>query len=114
MPRSDEENRKDIAAVVAAFYQALASGDTKQITALTDASFVWLRGQGKDLTRDELIDSLSQLRYGKPESGKETISFYGETAVVRNENSRTILVNQGGAWKLELLYTSKYVLVLNQ
>ena len=37
MPRTEDENRKEIAAVVAAFHNALAARDAKEITALTDA-----------------------------------------------------------------------------
>ncbi|HEY2962515.1 MAG TPA: nuclear transport factor 2 family protein [Pyrinomonadaceae bacterium] len=113
MPRSEEENRKDVAAAVAAFDRALTAGDAKQITALTDVTFVWMRGQGKELTRKQLIDSLSHLKYSKPESMKETISLYGETAVVRADDYTMTLINQGGAWKFVLLFTAKHVLLFD-
>ena len=100
MPRSDDENRKDVAAVAGAFQRALAAHDAKQITSLTDAGFVWLRGPGTQTTRKELLDSLAGLQYSKPETANETISLYGETAVVRGSRYTMTLVSQGGAWKI--------------
>ncbi|HEY8412332.1 MAG TPA: nuclear transport factor 2 family protein [Pyrinomonadaceae bacterium] len=107
MPRTEDENRKEIAAVVAAFHNALAARDAKEITALTDAGFVWLGAQRKEITRKELTDASSQIQYEKPETTNETISLFGETAVVRGEGRYSMtLVNQGGAWKVVAFHTN--------
>ena len=107
MPRTEDENRKEIAAVVAAFHNALAARDAKEITALTDAGFVWLGAQRKEITRKELIDPSNQIKYEKPETTNETISLFGETAVVRGEGRYSMtLVNQGGAWKVVAFHTN--------
>ena len=109
MPRSEEENRTDIGAVVSAFHQALISADVKKLGSLTDPAFVWTQSKGEQLTQKQLLDSLSvgQFKY-KPETMKETISLYGETAVVRGEGKYTMtLINQGGAWKIVALHTSQ-------
>ena len=105
MPRTEEENRKDVAAAVAAFHDALTAGDAKKFAALTDAGFVWMQCQGKEIPRQELIDGLGLIKYARPPAAKETILLYGETAVVRGENRYTItLVNLGGAWKIVSLH----------
>ena len=106
MPRSEAENKADVAATVAAFHHALAGGDTKKLTTLTDASFVWIQGQGKQITQTELINSSNQFKHSQPGNVKETISVFGETAVVRGEGRYTMtLVSQNGAWKIVALQT---------
>lgn len=103
MPRTDEENKADVAEAVAAFHKALAGGDARKLTALTDPGFIWMTPT-KQITREQL----GQLKSAGISSAKETISLYGETAVVRGEGAYTMtLVNQGGAWKLVALHTNK-------
>ena len=107
MPRTEEESKTDVAATVAAFHQALAAGDRKKLTTLTDASFVWVQGQGKEITRTELINSSDQFKHSEPGDVKETVSVYGESAVVRGEGRYTMtLVSQNGAWKIVALQTT--------
>src|SRR5690349_22426046 len=57
MPRSEEENRKDVADTLAAFRQAFVASDVKKFTALTDPGFVWTQG-AKEVTRDQLITGM--------------------------------------------------------
>jgi ketosteroid isomerase-like protein len=112
MPRTDEENKKDVAATVAAFRQAFVASDVKKFSALTDPSFVWTQG-AKELTRDQLIAGLKLIgmRGAKLEPPEETISLYGETAVVRGQvgdaRHTMTLVNEAGAWKIVALQTTK-------
>jgi ketosteroid isomerase-like protein len=107
MPRTEEESKADVASTVAAFHQALAAGDRKKLVALSDASFVCVQGQGKEITRTELIDSSDQFKHSEPSDVKETVSVYGETAVVRGEGRYTMtLVSQNGAWKIVALQTT--------
>jgi len=111
MPRTEEENRKDVAATVAAFRQAFVASDVKKLTALTDPAFVWTQG-AKDVSRAELITGakLFGLRGFKFEPPEETILVYGDTAVVRGQvgdvRHTATLVNQAGAWKFVALQTS--------
>jgi hypothetical protein len=111
IPRTDEENRAGIAAVTAAFRDALRSNDVKKVTALTDAKFVWIEGSVKETTRQQLLDTLSAttLKRGKAETPKEFISIYGDAAVVRGDLSGSkytmTLVNQGGTWKIVALHS---------
>ena len=111
MPRTEEENRADIAAATAAFRQALLNTDVKKLSALTDTGFVWTQGQ-KELSRKQLLDAMSVVRSKVPkaENPKETISLYGETAVVRGESLggkyTMTLINQGGAWKIVALHSA--------
>jgi ketosteroid isomerase-like protein len=112
MSRTEQENKADVAAAAASFRQALLSGDVKKFTDVTDESFVWSQGKGKESTRKQLLDGLKAVRMElpKPDTPKETISLYGDTAVVRGEaaNGRytMTLVNQGGAWKIVALHSS--------
>ena len=106
MPRTAEQDTRDVAAVVDAFNRALAEQDAKQLTAVTDRSFVWKHGE-KEETQTQLIDSLKP---GRPKDFKplmltQDVSLYGDTAVVRASDYTMTLVNQGGAWKAVLLFS---------
>src|SRR5215208_2475363 len=61
MPRTEEENRADVAATTAAFRQALTDSDGKKVSAITDESFVWTQGK-KELSRKQLLDAMSVVR----------------------------------------------------
>ncbi|HEX6285296.1 MAG TPA: nuclear transport factor 2 family protein [Pyrinomonadaceae bacterium] len=111
MPRTEQENKADVATAATTFRQALTGGDSKKFTAVTDESFVWLRAKGKQ-SRQELLDGLKAVRMDlpKPEPPKETISLYGDTAIVRGETSMghytMTFVNQGGVWKAVAMQSS--------
>ncbi len=80
---------------------------------MTDPTFVWTEGPVKQTSRKELMDVKGAIRMEGLKAGtaKETISLYGESAVVRGESSGVkytmTLVNQGGAWKIVALHTGK-------
>lgn len=111
MPRTEQENKADVATAATTFREALISGDTKKFTAVTDEGFVWLRAKGKQ-SRQELLAGLKAVRLDspKPEPPKETISVYGDTAIVRGETSTgqytMTFVNQGGVWKAVAMQSS--------
>lgn len=108
MPRTEQENKKDVAETVAAFHEALASGNTKKFASLTDPSFIWTKG-ANEMAQKAVIDAAGsgQLKYSTPEVAKQTVSVYGEAAVVRGEGGSTMtLVNQGGAWKVVEFHTN--------
>ena len=111
MPRTEEENRAEVAAATAAFRQALGDTDVKHLSALTDASFVWTQGK-RELSRRGLLNAMTETRSKKPkiQTPKETISVYGETAVVRGESKAgkytMTLINQGGAWKIVAIHSA--------
>jgi ketosteroid isomerase-like protein len=112
MPRSEEDNKKDVAAAVAAFREAFVASDVKKFAAMTDANFVWTQAPAKELTREQLITGIKLigLEGFKLEPPKETISIYGDTAIVRGEaegvRHTMTLANQAGAWKIVALHTS--------
>jgi len=102
MPRTEEENKKDVAATVADFRQALAGNNEKKLVVLTDPTFTWIT-PARQITRQQL----GKLNPAALNSANETISLYGETAVVRGEGRYTVtLVSQGGAWKIVALQTT--------
>jgi len=111
MPRSEEENRKDVAATLAAFRQAFVASDVKKVTALTDPSFVWTQG-AKEVTREQLLVGIKLVGMNgfKLEAPDETIALYGDAAVVRGQvtgvRHTMTLVNQAGVWKIVALQTS--------
>jgi hypothetical protein len=111
MPRTEEENRAEVAATTAAFRHALLNTDGKRISALTDASFVWTQGKS-ELSRNQVLDAMTEASSNVPEQDKpnEVISLYGETAVVRGVSRAgkytMTLVNQGGAWKIVALHSA--------
>jgi hypothetical protein len=75
---------------------------------------VWTPGSQKEIARDELVAELKKTE--KPGGTKldtptETISVYGDTAVVRGDSLgikyTLTLVNQSGTWKAVALHTGK-------
>ena len=84
MSGTPDENRKAVAATVAAFDQALLENNQKRLAALVDANF--------DLS------SVKSVEFSKRDKTKDAISLYGETAVVRGEHYTMTLVSRGGAW----------------
>jgi ketosteroid isomerase-like protein len=108
MPRSEAENKMDVAAVAAAFRQALINADAKKLSALTDPTFI-LTNSGKQMTRQQLLENSgsAQSKVLKAES-PETIAVYGETAVVRGGPNYTMtLINQAGVWRLVALHVTE-------
>ena len=109
MDRTADQDTKDVAVALAAFDQALKARDAKQLTTVTDPDFVWLQA-GKQITRTQLIDSFKspQLKQERPHAFNDTISLYGDTAVIRGDQYTMTLVSQAGAWKAVLLFTSPH------
>lgn len=111
MPRTEEENRKDVAVTLAGFRQAFVASDVKKFSALTDPGFVWTQG-AKEVTRDQLIAGMKLVAMNgvKLEAPDDTIALYGDTAVVRGQvagvRHTMTLINQAGAWKIVALQTS--------
>ena len=116
MARTEEESKRELANVEAAFHQAIATADLNKITALSDATFVWTRGNAQ-MSRKQLLDDLSgaRLKYMQPDTAKSMISVYGgETAVVLGEwpnpkmgRYTLMFINQGGAWKVIAMHTAQ-------
>jgi hypothetical protein len=108
MPRTEAESKTEVAATEAAFHQALMAADTEKLTALTDSTFVWTRGNTQ-LSRKQLLDDLSagKVKYGKPDPAKVSISIYGDTAIVRGESYTLTFINQIGGWKAVDMHTSQ-------
>ena len=129
MPRTEEESKTEVAAVDAAFHQAMLAGDGKKLSALTDERFIWTRPDGGQVSQKELGDDLAsgKLKFSKLENSKVTVSVIGDTAVVRGESLRqrsavpgrsggdevpwvvfytVMFVNQVGGWKAVALHTS--------
>jgi hypothetical protein len=108
MPRTAEENTRDVAATVAAFHDALAARDVKKLKALTDPGFVWLHGSGGQITQLDLFEAASKLNYAKPDALHDgAISLYGDTALVHEQHYLMTLVNQAGAWKILTFQTAE-------
>jgi ketosteroid isomerase-like protein len=134
MPRSveeAEETKKEVAAVQAAFHQAILAADLKTLETLADESFIWTHRDGRQVTRRQLLDQLGsgQLKYLKLETNNVTVSVYDDTAVVRGSAPRQrsafpgstgagdatpftafytlTLVNKGGSWKAVAMHTSR-------
>ena len=130
MPRSEDEARKEVAAIEAAFHQAILAADIKRLESLTDESFIWTHDAGQRVTRQQLIAHLGakQLKYSKLETNNVTLSVYGDTAIVRGESPRQrsaipgstsgdaspftvyytlTLLNKGSGWKAVAMHSSR-------
>lgn len=106
MPRTVEEDMKEVTAALATFDRALKDRDAKKLAAVTDPRFVWTQA-GKQITQIALLDSLKSTRFlqPRPHSFSETITLHGDTAVVGSDEYTMTMVNQGGAWKIVSLST---------
>ena len=107
MPRTEEESKAEVAAAVAAFQTALAGGDGKKLGLLTDPTFVWTSGGGKQVTQKQLTDGAAPAELRSVKFDGSAVSVYGETAVVRGASYTMTFISQGGAWRLVALHTSE-------
>ena len=100
MPRTEEEVKKEVAAVESAFHQAMLASDVKKLQSLTDESFIWTHRTGEQMSRQHLLDQIGsgQLKYSKLETNNVTVVVYGDTAIVRgvSPRQRTSFVGPGG------------------
>ena len=131
VPRAEEETKKEVSAVEAAFHQAILASDTRNLESLLDESFVWTPGTVEPLTRPQLLERLGsgQLKYSKLETRNVTVIVYGDTAVVRGACLRQrssipgsvgagdaspttvsytlTFINKGGSWKAVAMHSSQ-------
>lgn len=114
MPRTDEETRSDVAAVLNAFHQSLASADTAKLSSVIDPGFIWTTHDGHSINGRQFIDELTsrRLTFAKLDADKQVISVLGDTAVVRGELEpkklayTLTLANVNGGWKAIAMHTS--------
>ncbi len=107
MPRTEAESKSEVTAANSALHQAIRSANLDQITALTDATFVWTHGNVQT-TQQQLLDDLraQKVKYEKPDPAKVSISVYGDTAIARGANYTVTFINQLGVWRAVSLHTS--------
>ena len=115
MSRSEDEGKREVTDIDAAFHQAIAAADVNKLTALTDANFIWTQNTNQ-MSRQQFLDDLGagRLKYVKPETAKSSVSVYGDTAVVRGEwpapkagRYTLTFIHQGGFWKAVAMHTSQ-------
>jgi hypothetical protein len=134
MPRPAEEGdqvKKEVAAIQAAFHQALLAADIKTLDTLTDQGFIWTHPDGRQASKRQLLDEMvaGRLKYSKLETSDMTVTVYDDTAVVRGTSLRQrsafpgstssadanpftvfytlTFVNKGGEWKAVAMQTSR-------
>ena len=112
MPRTEAESKSEVATANAALHQAIFARDRDKLSALTDPSFILTRGR-EQVTRQQLFDEMSTagFKYEKPDTGKVSISVYGDTAIVRSEAGlaaqyTVTYINQLGVWRAVSMHTS--------
>jgi Domain of unknown function (DUF4440) len=115
MPRTDEENRNEVATVVNILHQSLVSGDAKKLGTVLDTGFIWTRHDGIHIDHSRFIKDLASglLKFRKPDDSKQVITIWGDTAVVRGEFEPSkefytlTLVNQIAGWKAVAMHTNR-------
>jgi ketosteroid isomerase-like protein len=130
MPRPNDDARKEVAAIEAAFHPAMLAGDVKKLESLMDESFIWTHSAGEQMTRQQLLDQLGsgRLKYSKLETNNVTVTVYGDAAVVRGVSPRQrssipgessgdaapftasytlTFINKGGIWKAVAMHSSR-------
>jgi ketosteroid isomerase-like protein len=116
MPRTREQDTTDVTAAAADFRQAVLGADTKKLEAVTDATFVWFRASGREVTRPMFIAELGsgELKPIDIQLPREAVWLYGDTAIYTGESNREqsptarymmVLTNDGGVWKVVALHT---------
>lgn len=120
MPRTDEESKREVAAIFQALYQTLSPSDATKLRSLIDSAFVWNHRDGKPLNQKEFVDDLisGQVKFAIPGMSKVDLSVYGDTVIARGELLRMrsgrservrfvmTFVNQIGGWKAVALDTN--------
>src|ERR1700685_2497208 len=69
-----EGDNRDMLQADRAFVQALAKGDAAGLGKLLDTDFLWVRSDGKALTRAQVLQTLPKLGIGDP-SGAQTKNY---------------------------------------
>jgi ketosteroid isomerase-like protein len=112
MPRTEEESKSEVTTANAALHQAIFARDRDKLSALTDASFMLTRAR-EQVTRQQLFDEMNTagFKYEKPDTGKVSISVYGDTAIVRGETGvaaqySITFINQLGVWRAVSMHIS--------
>jgi ketosteroid isomerase-like protein len=112
MPRTEAESKTEVTTANAALHQAILARDRDKLSALTDPSFMLTRGR-EQVTLQKLFDEMSGVgfKYEKPDTGKVSISVYGDTAIVRGEPGlaaqyTVTFINQLGVWRAVSMHTS--------
>jgi ketosteroid isomerase-like protein len=95
LPRDAKD---EVAAIEAAFQNAMAKGDAKAIASLADETFVWTRNTGEQVTLKQLTSAPFQ--YAKPNPKEVTIAMYSNAAIVRGGAYSLTLVHKNGAWQV--------------
>jgi hypothetical protein len=114
MPRTEAENKAEVATAVTSLHVSLASPDVEKLKSQVDPSFAWTRHDGQSIGLKRLTDDLAsgQIKFTKPDMSTSVIYFYGDTAVVRGEfeaeriTYTLTFVNQIGGWKAVAMHTS--------
>jgi ketosteroid isomerase-like protein len=108
IPRPEEDSKKEVAAAVNEFHQAVLAADVKKLEPLLDKTFIWTRCDGKEMTRQQLLDELraGHLKYSKLETNNEPIAIYGDAAIVRGKSFTLTFVNADGDWKAVAMQSS--------
>jgi hypothetical protein len=112
MPRTEAESKSEVTIANAALHQAIFARDRDKLSTLTDDSFMLTRGR-EQVTRQQLFDEMQAagFKYEKPDTGKVSISVYGDTAIVRGEKGSAAqytitFINQLGVWRAVSMHTS--------
>ncbi|HEV2833803.1 MAG TPA: nuclear transport factor 2 family protein [Pyrinomonadaceae bacterium] len=112
MPRTQEQDMKDVKAAATIFREALKDADTKRLTTVTAPNFVWFQKPGREIIRHLLINELNS-GVTKPfdiQLPNEALWLYGETAMYTGQSQTAryalILTNEAGTWKVVALHTS--------
>lgn len=116
MPREEAQSKLEIAATEAILHQAILKNDVSTLTAVTDPTFIWTQSNGQQMSQKQMLDDLraGNLKYGKPDTTRASISVYGETAVVRGEllsphvaRYTLTFINKEGTWKAVAMHTNQ-------
>lgn len=130
IPRSEEDAKKEVAALEASLHQAILAANIKKLESLMDESFVWTHDAGNKVTRQQLLDQLGsgRLKYSKLETNDVSVTVHGETAVARGATTRQrvavagegpgdaspftafytlTFANKGNGWKAVAMHTSR-------
>jgi len=101
MPGTEAESKTEVAAVEAAFQQALTSADVDRLSALTVDAFTW---NGQRITPTQLLDDLRarRLKYTPSKAG---VSLFGDTALAQGSNFTLTFVNRAGVWRAIAMHT---------
>jgi hypothetical protein len=105
--RSEDEDKQAAGALQAALRLALQNADAQALQLLLDEDFVWLRPDGAQVARKQILEPPPSGPRNLPRlEEKAAVTLHGDAALVRGASYTLTLAYDGSAWKAVALHSN--------